>query len=136
MNLKDPKAMNDILGNVLRFGVILSAIVIAFGFLVFVARYSLAGTASYIQYYSNRATHGNFSVSLSSMASGLVSLNAFSIIELGLLILLATPVSRVFLSIVLFDLEGDRKYVYITVAVFLILLFSMIVTPFIPSFGG
>src|SRR5487761_259756 len=136
MNLKDPKAMNDILGNVLRFGVILSAIVITFGFLVFVARYSSVGITSYIQYFSNRTPHGNFSVSLSSIASGLVSLNPFSIIELGLLILLATPVSRVFLSIILFELEGDRKYVYITVAVFLILLFSMIVTPFIPSFGG
>jgi uncharacterized membrane protein len=127
--------MNDALSNVLRFGVILSAIVITFGFLLFMVRYSSISDSSYIQYYSNKVPHGNFSVSLSAMASGLATLNPFSIIELGLLILLATPVSRVFLSIVLFELEGDRRYVYITAAVFLILLFSMLVTPFIPSFG-
>ncbi len=136
MNLKDPNTMNDVLSNVLRLGVILSAIVISLGFLLFAARYSSVSASSYIQYYPNKVPHGNFDVSLSSIGSGLVSLNPFSIIELGLLILLATPVSRVFLSIVLFELEGDRRYVYITLAVFLILLFSILVTPFIPTFGG
>jgi uncharacterized membrane protein len=136
MNHKDPKSMSNILGNVLRFGVIISAIVISLGFLIFVFRYSSLSAAPYIQYNPGKAPHGDFSVSLSGILSGLSSFNPYSIIELGLLILLATPVSRVFLSIVLFHLEGDKRYVYITLAVFLILLFSMIVTPFIPNFGG
>jgi uncharacterized membrane protein len=136
MNLKDPKSMNNILANLLRFGVIISAAVILVGLLIFVFRYSTLSASPYIQYHSGKAPHGNFSVSLPSMVSGLASFNPYSIIELGLLLLLATPVSRVFLSIVLFQLEGDRRYVYITLAVFLILLFSMIVTPFIPNFGG
>lgn len=136
MNLKDPKSMNNILANVLRTGVSISAAVILVGFLIFVFRYATLSVSPYIQYHSGIAPHGDFSVSLSSMVTGLTSFNPYSIIELGLLILLATPVSRVFLSIVLFELEGDRRYVYITLAVFLILLFSMIITPFIPSFGG
>lgn len=136
MNLRDPDAMNSILGNVLRIGVIASAVVIAFGFLLFIGRYSTVDVSSYIQYHSGKAPHGDFSVSLYSIGSGLLSLNPYSVIQLGLLILLATPVSRVFLSIVLFEAEGDKRYVYITLAVFLILLFSMIITPFIPSFGG
>lgn len=136
MNLKDPNAMNDVLGNVLRLGVIASAIVIALGFLLLIARYSTSAVSSFIQYHSGTAPHGDFNVSLYSVGSGLFSLNPYSIIELGLLILLATPVSRVFLSIVLFQVEGDRRYVYVTLAVFLILLFSMLITPFIPGFGG
>jgi uncharacterized membrane protein len=136
MNFKDPEAMNDILSKVLRYGVFLSAAVIAIGFLVFLVLYAPLNASPYIQYYPNAVPHGKFSVSLPNLGSGLRAFNSFSIIELGLLILLATPVARVLLSIVLFHLEGDRKYVYITLAVFLILLFSMVVTPFIPSFGG
>ncbi len=128
--------MSDVLSNVLRFGVIISTAIIAFGFLIFLFHYSSASASSYIQYYANKIPHGSFGVSLSSIASGLVLLNPFSIIELGLLILLATPVSRVFLSIILFEVEGDRRYVYITTGVLLILLFSILVTPFIPGFGG
>ncbi len=128
--------MSGILGNALRYGVILASAVIALGFLVFLARFALQSDSSFIQYYPNRVPHGNFSVSLTSLISGLISFNPFSIIELGLLILLATPVSRVLLSIFLFGFEHDRRYVYITTGVLLILLFAMLATPFIPGFGG
>jgi uncharacterized membrane protein len=136
MNPKPPSSMSDILGDVLRFGVILASLVIAFGFLIFLFRNSGDSASSFIQYYPNKLPHGDFGVSPSSIASGLRALNPYSVIELGLLILLATPVSRVFLSVLLFQVEGDRKYVYITLGVLLILLFSMLVTPFIPGFGG
>lgn len=136
MNFKDPKTMNDVLGNVLRMGVIISAVVIALGFALFLARFPSGSAATYLNYKAGKVPHGDFGVGLPSLVSGLATLNPFSVIELGLLILLATPVSRVFLSIILFHLEGDQKYVYLTVAVFVILLFSMLVTPFIPIFGG
>jgi uncharacterized membrane protein len=136
LSLKDPETMYNILGNVLRLGVIVSAIVISFGFALFLAQNPWHSSSSYLEYHPNIVPHGNFDVGLSGIASGLVALNAFAVIELGLLILLATPVSRVFLSIILFRMEGDIIYVYLTTAVFLILLFSMLVTPFIPIFGG
>ncbi len=136
MNPKPRREMSEILGDALRLGVILAAAVIAFGFLLFMILNSSVSASMFIQYNPNKVPHGNFSVSLSGIAAGLGSLNPYSIIELGLLILLATPVTRVFLSIILFQVEGDRKYVYITLGVLLILLFSMLVTPFIPSFGA
>ena len=58
----------------------------------------------------------------------------YAIIELGVLTLLATPVVRVLTSVFLFAAEGDRLYMYITAAVLLLLLFSMLATPFIPGF--
>ena len=132
MKKKNPDEMNIVLGNTLQIGVILSALVIAAGLVLFLLRYSSADASAYIAYNPDKVPHGDFSVGLSSIASGLVSLNPFSVIELGLLILLATPVTRVFLSILLFHFEGDRKYVYITLGVLSILLFSIFVAPFIP----
>jgi uncharacterized membrane protein len=48
------------------------------------------------------------------------------LIQLGLLILIATPVARVAFSVVAFALEGDRLYVVITLIVFAVLMFSLV----------
>jgi len=48
------------------------------------------------------------------------------IIQLGLLVLLATPVARVLFSIVAFSMQRDRLYVGITMVVLAVLLYSII----------
>jgi uncharacterized membrane protein len=55
-----------------------------------------------------------------------LALRARSIIQLGVLLLVATPIVRVAFSIVGFALEGDRLYVVITSLVLAILLCSLI----------
>ena len=136
MNLKDPSSMNKILGIVLRTGVILSGAIIAIGTAQFLANHSLGDTSSYLAYNPGLIPHGNFPVSLANIVSGLTSLDPLSIIELGFLVLLATPIVRVALSLVLFAAEKDRRFVYLTGAVLAILLFSMLATPVIPLFNG
>ncbi|TMI11275.1 DUF1634 domain-containing protein [Candidatus Bathyarchaeota archaeon] len=128
--------MNRILGIVLRVGVLLSGGVIAIGTTLFVADHSLDDTSSYLQYNPGFIPHGNFPVSLASIASGLISLDPFSIIALGFLVLLATPIARVALSLFLFAAEKNRMFVYLTATVLAILLFSMLATPLIPLFNG
>jgi len=128
--------MNRILGIVLRVGVLLSGGVIAIGATLFVVNHSLDDTSAYLQYNPGLIPHGNFPVSLASIASGLISLDPFSIIALGFLVLLATPVARVALSLFLFAAEKDRMFVYLTATVLAILLFSMLATPLIPLFNG
>lgn len=128
--------MNRILGIVLRSGVILSGAIIAIGAALFLANHSSDDTSSYLTYNPNLIPHGNFPVSLASIVFGLASLDPFSIIALGFLVLLATPVARVALSLLLFAAEKDRKFVYLTAAVLAILLFSMLATPLIPLFNG
>ena len=54
------------------------------------------------------------------------SLRADAIIQLGLLLLIATPIARVALAAVGFYLEKDRVYVAVSLIVFSILLFSII----------
>jgi uncharacterized membrane protein len=128
--------MNNVLGIVLRSGVVLSGIIIAIGTSLFVANHSFDDTSAYLAYNPGLVPHGNFSVSLASIFSGLVSLDPSSIIQLGFLVLLATPVARVALSLLLFATERDRMFVYLTAAVLAILLFSMLATPLIPLFNG
>jgi uncharacterized membrane protein YfcA len=55
----------------------------------------------------------------------LLALRPQAVITLGLLLLIATPVVRVAVSIVAFAVEHDRRFVVITTAVLLILLFSI-----------
>jgi uncharacterized protein len=47
------------------------------------------------------------------------------VIQLGLLLLIATPVARVVLSIGIFALQRDRRYVLITLVVLTVLLYSV-----------
>jgi uncharacterized membrane protein len=47
-----------------------------------------------------------------------------AVITLGLLLLIATPVLRVAVSVVAFALEHDRRYVIITLIVMTILIIS------------
>ena len=136
MNLKDPNSMNKILGIVLRSGVVLSGLIIATGTILFIANHSLDDASAYLSYNPGLIPHGNFPVSLASISSGLLSLNPFSIIALGFLVLLATPIVRVALSLFLFAAEKDRMFVYLTATVLAILLFSMLATPLIPLFNG
>ena len=56
---------------------------------------------------------------------GLLILRPQAVIALGLLVLIATPVVRVAVSVVAFAVEHDRRFVVITLIVLLILLFSI-----------
>jgi uncharacterized membrane protein len=65
--------------------------------------------------------------SFSNLPARLSSLEPLAISQLGLLVLLATPVTRVAASVIGFALEGDRLYTAITLAVLAILLVSILV---------
>lgn len=136
MNLKDPESMGSVVGHVLRYGVLLSAAITLFGTALLVAQEGYTGVETTLAYNPSVVPHGNFDVSFSALLSGLESLQPFAYIELGVLILLATPVSRVMISVFLFAAEGDRLYVYITAVVLVVLLFSIFVTPYIPGFNA
>ncbi len=136
MNLRDPESMNSVIGKVLRYGVVLSAAVTLFGVALLVSSSAGSDATGFLTYFPDQSPHGNFDVSLQGLFTGLASFNSFSWIELGAILLIATPVSRVVISVFLFAAEQDRLYVAITAAVLILLLFSMLVTPFIPLFHG
>lgn len=104
-----------VISAVLRGGVLLSAAIIAAGVALFYFRSAQS---------ANGLADRPFPHSLALVVSGLLQGNPIAIIALGLLLLLATPVVRVAVSIFAFALERDWRYVAITTLVLAILLAS------------
>jgi uncharacterized membrane protein len=62
---------------------------------------------------------------IAGILAGVRTFHGRNIIQLGLLVLIATPVARVAFSVVAFALERDWLYVGITLLVLVVLLFSL-----------
>ncbi len=74
------------------------------------------------------ASQGPAAVSdFGGMWSSLAVLRPIGITQLGLVVLIATPVGRVAASVVAFALEGDRLYAAITLVVLAVLLTSLFI---------
>ena len=99
-----------IIGALLRTGVMLAATVVLFGAVVYLARHG-----SEVPNYT--VFHGE--------PENLMGMSGRAIIQLGLLLLIATPVARVLFSAVAFAIERDYMYVFITLVVLGILLYSL-----------
>ena len=113
--------MEEIIGNLLRAGVILSAAVVLFGGCIYLTRH-------YFQHADYRQFHGEPAdyTSIRGILHSAYGLHGQGFIQLGLLLLIATPVARVAFSIWGFAAEKDRMYVTFTVIVLAILIFSLV----------
>ncbi len=115
-----PDRFRSLVAGVLIVGVVTSAVLIALGFagsLLVGWEGSLTGAGP--------AT-GDLT-SFASMGANLAALRPIGIAQLGIVVLVATPVVRVAASVVAFTLEGDRLYAVITLVVLAILLTSLLV---------
>ncbi len=99
--------------NVLRGGVLLSASLVTIGAVMFYVHYAMYGADANL-----------FPHSIDTVLAGIARGDARSVIVLGLLVLLVTPVLRVAVSIFVFALERDWRYVVITSIVLGVLLLS------------
>jgi uncharacterized membrane protein len=116
-----PERFRFLVAAVLTVGVGISAALIGVGFLAGLAigwQGSLAGSAP----NSTLAT-----TDFSNLPARLGALEPLAICQLGLVVLLATPVARVATSVVAFAIEEDRLYTAITAAVLAVLLLSIFV---------
>ena len=110
----------SIIGTLLRAGVILSAALVTVGGIVYLIRHGTERP----QYGAFRGAPADFR-SVSGILSAAASFHGRGIIQLGLLVLIATPVVRVAFSVVAFALERDRLYVLVTLVVLGVLIFSL-----------
>ena len=117
----NPERFRTMVSLVLAVGVAISAALIGAGFLAALA-VGCKGSLSSATPGVTAAT-----TDFSNLPARLASLEPLAISQLGLLALLATPVTRVAASVVGFALEGDRLYTAITLAVLAILLASIFV---------
>jgi uncharacterized membrane protein len=113
--------VEQIMGNLLRAGVILAAAVVLVGGVVYLSRH---GT----EIQDHRAFQGEPKDLTSPY--GIVldawTLRGRGLIQFGLLLLVATPVARVVFSVFAFARERDYTYVVVTLIVLALLLFSLV----------
>ena len=112
--------VDQILGNMLRIGVIIATIVAAAGGVLYLASHGLEPT-------DHRVFHGEPAElrHIGSIVRGAFTLHSAAIVQLGLVLLIATPVARVAMSLVAFILQRDRVYIVVTSIVLALLIFSL-----------
>ena len=123
------KDISVLLGNTLRWGVYLSLMVAMIGGVPYLYRHghepNIFVGQKFVEHDENIANL------LRDTFHGIVQGRGYYIIELGVLLLIATPIMRVLLSLVAFAFEKDRMYVCITAIVLIIITISML-----SGFGG
>jgi uncharacterized membrane protein len=104
----------------LRFGVTLSAVVVLIGGLMY-----LRHPWSAIPMYSQFEAAGPSLRTLSGIFQSATQPNAKSVIQAGLVLLIATPVARVVFCIIGFARQRRRLYVLVSTLVLIILTYSL-----------
>ena len=117
----DDHRIEIIIGNLLRAGVLLAAGVVLLGAVIYLSRHALQPTDFHVFRGEAAALR-----TLPAILRGVAQLHGKSIIQLGLLLLIATPIARVAFSVVGFAIEHDYLYVVLTLIVLSVLLYSLL----------
>jgi uncharacterized membrane protein len=117
------RQMELVLGNLLRWGVLLSAAIVFAGACVYLSHHAHE-PADYHIFRGEPSEFRTIRGVIQSVRNG----RGRGLIQLGLLLLIATPIARVSFSIVGFSIERDYLYVSFTVIVLLVLLYSFLGT--------
>jgi uncharacterized membrane protein len=111
-----------IISTILRVGVLTSLAFIAAGIIIMFVHGGDTTGPDALQRLTQ--TNAEFPHSIAAVASGVAAFQGRSIIAMGLLLLVATPVVRVAVSIFAFVYERDRTFIIITSIVLGLLLLS------------
>jgi uncharacterized membrane protein len=110
-----------VIGHMLRIGVVTAATIVLIGGVYYLVQNSSA-TPAYGTFHGTSKHFAN----LAGMARNIRALNSYGIIQLGLLVLIATPILRVMFSVIAFAAERDIVYVTVTLIVLAVLLYSLL----------
>ncbi|WP_321436836.1 DUF1634 domain-containing protein [uncultured Bacteroides sp.] len=113
--------LQRIIGTLLRIGVVSASIIALIGGVIYLSVHGMESMPDYSKFHNEAPIYTH----LSGIISGVLSLNARSIMQLGVVVLIMTPIMRVICSLFSFGMEKDRMYVIITFVVLSIILFSM-----------
>lgn len=121
-NLDNPDAyIETILGNLLSTGVIIASSFMILGAVLFLVRHGLE-IPNYEIFKPEIFGFSDFK----NLFVGLVAFRSISIMKLGILVLIATPVLRVLFSVCAFAYQKDYMYIIFTAFVLCILIFSFV----------
>jgi uncharacterized membrane protein len=111
----------QVVANVLRLGVLIAAAVTLVGGVL----YLMQAGATRPDYH---VFHGQSSPlrSLAAVARGVAAGNAEAIVQAGVVLLIATPIARVALTLIAFAMRKDRLYALISAIVLVLLAYGLL----------
>ena len=110
-------AVEQVVGRLLQLGVLVAALVVFVGAVLLLVQHGGTPVA-----YSVFHGEPDGLRSIAGIVRGVTSMQSESIVQLGLLLLIATPIARVALTLVAFLIQRDRTYVAVTALVLALLL--------------
>ncbi len=114
--------VEQFIGRMLRLGVVLATTVTLVGGALLLIRHGSARPA-----FSDFRGEPSHLTSIGGIVGGVRALRADSIVQLGILLLIATPVARVAFTLVAFILQRDRVYIVLTTIVLALLAYGLII---------
>ena len=112
--------VEQLIGRLLQLGVLIATVVVVTGGAMLIATHG-GRVASFRVFRGESSTLR----SVSAAAHGAFTLDPRGIVQLGLVLLIATPVARVALTLGAFLIQRDRLYVVLTTIVLVLLLFGL-----------
>ena len=113
--------MEQMVGRLLQLGVLLAAFVVIIGALLLLVRHG-----SEVPNFRTFDSEPGPLKSVGGIFGGAMAGDSRAIIQLGLVLLIATPVARVAITLVAFVLKRDRLYVGVTCLVLALLLYGLL----------
>jgi uncharacterized membrane protein len=117
----DDRRMETIMGRLLQAGVLLASAVVLVGGALYLKAH--AGTLVNYRTFTGEAANLRYPARLLSL---LKTGDPEAIVQLGILLLIATPVARVVFAVIGFAVERDRLYVVISLIVLAVLTFGLL----------
>lgn len=113
--------LEQAMGRMLQFGVLLAALVVLIGGVMY-----LAQNRGPVHDYEHFQAATPAVTTIGGIAASAFHLDPLGIMGLGLLLLIATPVCRVIFGVVGFAMLRDRLYTVVSLIVLCVLLFSFV----------
>src|SRR5574341_1978914 len=108
------------IGNLLRISVIIAALVVLLGGIIYLVHFM--GMHPDYRVFTGEPRDLR---TVSGILRDSLTIHSRGTIQLGLLVLIATPVARVIFAFFAFALQRDRKYVVVCLIVLTVLIYSL-----------
>ena len=110
-----------VIGRLLQIGVFAAAAVVLLGAVMFLVQHG-RNPAEFSVFVPGAPTLRT----VGGILRGALALDSAAIVQLGLVMLIMTPIARVALTLIAFVIQRDRLYVLITALVLVLLLYGLI----------
>lgn len=114
-------AVEQVVGRLLQVGVLIAAVVVAVGGAMLLARYGRD-----VADFSVFRGESSLLRSVGAITRTAFTGDARAITQAGIVLLIATPVARVALTLIAFVVQRDRLYVALTAIVLVLLLYGLL----------